>query len=96
MFEPAMDVLLPDSESEWRVTEDMQIQCVARYGQVFAADIKGPEYWGRVWAWLKVQYPHMLDYPTAEYATGKRDITTLNEFYYWQATKWKEAGGWDE
>lgn len=74
-----------------KVGEDLQIECLARYGCVFhrKGGKQSSEYWDCVWNWLRTQYPHMCADPTTDYPThkdkeGKDDIQLLNEFFNWQ------------
>lgn len=77
-----------DESYEPRITEDMQIQCLARFGSVFQKETGGErsEYWVDVWNWLRVQYRDLCNKPDLDYPMDSNggDIELLNEIFNWQ------------
>ena len=79
-----------------RVGEDLQVECLARYGCVFS--FKGGKeasaYWQRVWDWLRTHHTCIVadnttDYPSHKDGEGRDDIELLNEFWAWQEEHYK-------
>ena len=75
-----------------KIGEDLQIECVARYGVVFQMEGGKPssEYWQVVWDWLRQHHAHICNDPTTDYPTHKdnNDIELLNEIWNWQEERY--------